>query len=157
MLFQGRTYWLQRWVALLLTGVMAGLGGMLLAMLLHEIQHLAYGYSQNQLISPQTFLEGVTDASAQRRFIVLVAAGIVAGGGWWLLARYGQKRISISTAVNNPDKPMPPLTTLVHILLQIITVAMGSPLGREVAPREAGRSLPAVLRGHCVLPPPTFN
>lgn len=138
MLFQGRTYWLQRWVALLLTGVMAGLGGMLLAMLLHEIQHLAYGYSQNQLISPQTFLEGVTDASAQRRFIVLVAAGIVAGGGWWLLARYGQKRISISTAVNNPDKPMPPLTTLVHILLQIITVAMGSPLGREVAPREAG-------------------
>jgi hypothetical protein len=78
-LFQGRAYWLQRWVALLLTGVMAGLSGMLLAMLLHEIQHLAYGYSQNVLISPQTFLEGVSDASAQRRFIVLVAAGIVAG------------------------------------------------------------------------------
>jgi H+/Cl- antiporter ClcA len=68
-----------------------------------------------------------------------------------------QKRVSISTAVSNPDKPMPPLTTLVHILLQIITVAMGSPLGREVAPREAGRSLPAALRGHCVLPPPIFN
>lgn len=137
-LFLGRSYSLQRWAALLLTGIMAGLGGMLLAMLLHEIQHLAYGYSQNLLISPQTFLEGVTDASARRRFIVLVAAGLVAGGGWWLLARYGKKRVSISAAVSNADKPMPPLTTLVHILLQIITVAMGSPLGREVAPREAG-------------------
>ncbi|MGK9172515.1 chloride channel protein [Yokenella regensburgei] len=137
-LLQGRTYGLQRWAALLLTGMLAGLGGMLLAMLLHEIQHLAYGYSQNQLISPQTFLEGVTDASAQRRFLVLVAAGVVAGCGWWLLARYGQKRVSIGAAVADAGKPMPPLTTLVHILLQIITVAMGSPLGREVAPREAG-------------------
>ena len=137
-LFQGRTYGLQRWAALLLTGILAGLGGMLLAMLLHEIQHLTYGYSQNLLISPQTFLEGVTDASAQRRFLVLVAAGVVAGCGWWLLARYGKKRVSISAAVADASKPMPPLTTLAHILLQIITVAMGSPLGREVAPREAG-------------------
>jgi len=137
-LFQGRTYGLQRWMALLLTGILAGLGGMLLAMLLHEIQHLAYGYSQNLLISPQTFLEGVSDATAQRRVIVLMAAGVIAGCGWWLLARYGKKRVSISAAVADATKPMPPLTTLAHILLQIITVAMGSPLGREVAPREAG-------------------
>ncbi|WP_437891078.1 chloride channel protein [Phytobacter sp. V91] len=136
--FQGVIYGLQRWAALLLTGILAGLGGMLLAMLLHEIQHLTWGYSQNLLISPQTFLQGVTDASAQRRFLVLVAAGMVAGCGWWLLARYGKKRVSISAAVNDASKPMPALTTLVHILLQIVTVAMGSPLGREVAPREAG-------------------
>lgn len=125
-------------MALLLTGILAGLGGMLLAMLLHEIQHLAYGYSQNLLISPQTFLEGVSDATAQRRVIVLMAAGVIAGCGWWLLARYGKKRVSISAAVADATKPMPPLITLAHILLQIITVAMGSPLGREVAPREAG-------------------
>lgn len=135
---QGATYGLHRWAALLLTGILAGLGGMLLAMLLHEIQHLTWGYSQHLLISPQTFLEGVTDASARRRFIVLVAAGVVAGGGWWLLAHFGKKRVSISAAVANVDNPMPTLTTLAHIVLQIITVAMGSPLGREVAPREAG-------------------
>lgn len=125
-------------MALLLTGILAGLGGMLLAMLLHEIQHLAYGYSQNLLISPQTFLEGVSDATAQRRVIVLMAAGVIAGCGWCLLAHYGKKRVSISAAVADASKPMHPLTTLAHILLQIITVAMGSPLGREVAPREAG-------------------
>ncbi len=78
-----RTDWLQRWAALLLTGILAGLGGMLLAMLLHEVQHLVYGYSQTILISPQSFLEGVTDASAQRRFLALTSAGLVgvsAGG-----------------------------------------------------------------------------
>ena len=133
-----RTYWLQRWAALLLTGILAGLGGMLLALLLHEVQHLVYGYSRGAVLSPQTFLEGVTDASGQRRFLALVAAGAVAGCGWWLLGRFGKKRVSISAAVKNPDKPMPAVTTLIHALLQIITVGMGSPLGREVAPREVG-------------------
>ena len=133
-----RTNWLRRWTALLLTGVLAGLGGILPALLLHELQHLVYGYSQSTVLSPQTFLEGVTDASAQRRFLAIVAAGIVAGCGWWLLGRYGKKRVSISTAVKNPDTPMPGITTMIHALLQIITVAMGSPLGREVAPREVG-------------------
>lgn len=33
---------------------------------------------------------------------------------------------------------MPAGTTIVHALLQIVTVALGSPLGREVAPREMG-------------------
>ncbi|ELQ6169982.1 chloride channel protein [Cronobacter dublinensis] len=130
-----------RWAALLLTGLLAGLAGMLLAMLLHEIQHLAYGYSQHQLLGARSFLEGVSDAGAARRFLVLIAAGLVAGGGWWLLGRYGKKRVSISAAVARPDNPMLPKTTLVHILLQIVTVAMGSPLGREVAPREAGALL----------------
>lgn len=133
-----RTDWLQRWAALFLTGILAGLGGMLLAMLLHEVQHLVYGYSQTILISPQSFLEGVTDASAQRRFLALTAAGLVAGIGWWSLARYAKKRISIGEAIKNPHTPMPAVTTLINALLQIITVAMGSPLGREVAPREVG-------------------
>jgi len=33
---------------------------------------------------------------------------------------------------------MPVVSTVVHALLQIVTVALGSPLGREVAPREIG-------------------
>jgi H+/Cl- antiporter ClcA len=38
---------------------------------------------------------------------------------------------------------MPFFSTIGHDLLQIITVGLGSPLGREVAPREVG----AVLAG----------
>jgi H+/Cl- antiporter ClcA len=40
---------------------------------------------------------------------------------------------------------MPPRTTVVHDLLQIVTVALGSPLGREVAPRELGAVFATLL------------
>jgi len=124
-------------LAVVVTGILSGIAGMLLALLLHEVQHLAFGYSFDKVISPISFLEGVTDAHASRRFIVLLAAGLVAAVGWGLLNRYGAKRVSISAAVGD-NRPMPVLTTSVHVILQIVTVAMGSPLGREVAPREAG-------------------
>ncbi|VTN89974.1 chloride transporter chloride channel (ClC) family [Klebsiella pneumoniae] len=70
--------------------------------------------------------------------MAIVAGGAVAGFGWWLLGRYGQRRVSIAAAVANPCAPMPAGTTTIHALLQIVTVALGSPLGREVAPREMG-------------------
>ena len=47
---------------MLLTGVGAGLGGMLLALLLHWIQHLAFGYSIEHVISSESFLDGVSGA-----------------------------------------------------------------------------------------------
>lgn len=124
--------------ATLLTGVVAGVGGMLLALLLHAIQHFAFGYSPNAIISKESFLEGVSAANASRRLYVLIFCGLIAGIGWYLLYRFGKPLISIANAVKNPYKPMPFFSTLIHALLQIITVALGSPLGREVAPREVG-------------------
>ncbi|VTN12625.1 putative voltage-gated ClC-type chloride channel ClcB [Raoultella terrigena] len=134
----GEKNYLLRLAAVVLTGVLAGLSGMVLAMILHAIQHLAFGYSLDRLIGTESFLQGVTDASWPRRFTAIVAGGAIAGFGWWLLGRYGQKRVSISAAVASPAVPMPAGTTTLHALLQIVTVALGSPLGREVAPREMG-------------------
>ncbi|WP_248732646.1 chloride channel protein [Pseudomonas sp. MWU13-2517] len=125
-------------LVVVLTGIGAGLGGMLLALLLHGIQHLAYGYSLDSLASHETFLWGVTAAAPQRRLQVLVLCGVVAGLGWWTIYRYGRPLVSIKQAVSASMPAMPPKTTLAHALLQIITVALGSPLGREVAPREVG-------------------
>ncbi|HEX3637659.1 MAG TPA: chloride channel protein [Paraburkholderia sp.] len=125
----------------LLTGIGAGLGGMLLALLLHCIQHLAYGYSVTHVISSESFLQGVTDAEPERRVFVLTICGLVAGLGWWLLYRFGRPLVSIRQAVKSDDPRMPLLSTTVHALLQIVTVALGSPLGREVAPREIGSML----------------
>lgn len=133
----GKNY-LARLAAVLLTGVLAGIAGMLLALILHAIQHLAFGYSLDRLISSETFLEGVTGSQHLRRLAAIIGGGAVAGFGWWLLARYGKKRVSITAAVASPSTPMPTGTTTIHALLQIITVALGSPLGREVAPREMG-------------------
>ncbi len=128
-------------VVTVLTGIGAGLGGMLLALLLHAIQHLAYGYGIAHVIGSESFLSGVTGAEPLRRLAVLTVCGIVAGGGWWALYRYGRPLVSIRRAVRAADPRMPFVSTTVHALLQIVTVALGSPLGREVAPREIGSLL----------------
>ncbi|MFJ1209153.1 chloride channel protein [Burkholderia pyrrocinia] len=137
----------------ILTGVGAGLGGMLLALLLHAIQHAAYGYSIAHVIGTESFLTGVTDADPLRRLAVLVFCGIVAGGGWWALYRYGRPLVSIRRAVRAADPRMPFVSTTIHALLQIVTVALGSPLGREVAPREIGSLLAGRLAHRAGLTP----
>ncbi|WP_322082433.1 chloride channel protein [Burkholderia sp. BCC1972] len=140
-------------VVTVLTGIGAGLGGMLLALLLHAIQHAAYGYSVAHVIGSESFLTGVTAADPLRRLAVLVGCGIVAGGGWWALYRYGRPLVSIRRAVRAADPRMPFVSTTVHALLQIVTVALGSPLGREVAPREIGSLLAGRLAHAAALTP----
>lgn len=53
--------------------------------------------------------------------------------------------MSIKAAVAEPERAMPVGATTAHALLQIITIALGSPLGREVAPREVGALLAGSL------------
>ena len=121
----------------LAVGVGAGVCGMLLALLLHLVQHLAYGYSLDFLVGPESFLEGVSASAPLRRLLVMLACGAVAGIGWWGVYRYGRPLVGIGKAIQSDDPRLPPGSTSAHVLLQIITVALGSPLGREVAPREA--------------------
>src|SRR6516165_6623036 len=125
-------------IVIVLTGVAAGLSATLLGLLLHYIQHVAYGYSLDAVVSPESFLQGVTAAPPIRRVAALTICGPVAGIGWWAVYRFGQPLVSIKAAVGKdvPGPRMPFLATIAHVLLQIVTVALGSPLGREVAPRE---------------------
>src|SRR5262249_50468401 len=111
---------------------------MLLGLLLHFVQHLAYGYSLDAVVSNESFLQGVTAAPPFRRVAALTLCGAVAGIGWWAVYRFGKPLVSIKAAVGKgvPRPRMPALATTAHVLLQIVTVALGSPLGREVAPRE---------------------
>lgn len=128
-------------LATLVLGVATGVAGIGLSYLLHGIQHLAYGYGAGQIISHETFLQGVSAAPPWRRFLALLACGLVAGGGWWALYRYGRPLVGIKKALASDDPRMPVLSTTLHALLQIVTVGLGSPLGREVAPREVGATL----------------
>lgn len=119
-------------------GITSGLGGMGLGLLLHITQHFAYGYSLRTIAGTETFSQGVAAASDLRRFLALCACGAVAGPGWWLLGRFGKPLVSISRALKENGPRMPFLATIAHVLLQIVTVGLGSPLGRETAPRELG-------------------
>ena len=125
------------WVTVL-TGIGAGLGGMGLALLLHAIQHIAYGYSLDRLVGGPSFFAGVSAASPARRVAILALCGLVAGFGWYVVYRYAKPLVSIKKAIKADDPRMPIVATTAHALLQIVTVALGSPLGREVAPREIG-------------------
>ncbi|WP_042508148.1 chloride channel protein [Neisseria lactamica] len=122
------------WFALAAAGVIGGLVGIVLTELMHFIQHTAYGYGADGVYT--SFREGVARASEGRRLGVLILCGMLAGGGWWLLKRFGKPQIGIKAALKQPLRGLPFLTTVFHVLLQIITVGLGSPLGREVAPRE---------------------
>jgi H+/Cl- antiporter ClcA len=139
-----RSSWPVLATVIVLTGIAAGIGGMLLALLLHFVQHLALGYGLGTINTHQSFLEGVEASSPLRRVLALSTCGIVAGLGWFAVRRFGSRLVSIRNAVTN-DSEMPWLTTAAHDLLQIVTVGLGSPLGREVAPRETGALLAGCL------------
>jgi H+/Cl- antiporter ClcA len=111
---------------------------MALALLLRFVQHIAYGYSLHAIVSSESFFEGVSASSPLRRLLVLCVCGVVASIGWSALYRFGSPLVSIAKAIKNDGPKMPFLSTIAHDLLQIVTVALGSPLGREVAPREVG-------------------
>ena len=119
-------------------GIGAGVSGMCLGLLLHAIQHWAYGYSIHRFLSTQSFLQGVTASTPERRVAVLVVCGLIGGLGWWAMYRFAKPIVGVSKALQSPDLRMPIVTTTVNALLQIVTVGLGSPLGREGAPREMG-------------------
>ena len=116
-----------------LVGIGAGVGGGLVYLGLHAIQHLAFGYSEG------TFLEGLLDAPPANRVIALVLAGVLGGVGWYFLRRWGSRSprhavVSVEAAVGG--RRMPGVVTLVNAALQVIIVGLGASIGREVAPRE---------------------
>jgi H+/Cl- antiporter ClcA len=145
-----------RWPMLVLVtvsvGFASGLGGMALGLLLRLVQHLAYGHGPHTIIGRASFLQEVTAASDLRRFLALCSCGAVAAIGWWLLYRFGSPLVSIRQAVQKGGR-MPFWATLTHAILQIVTVGLGSPLGREVAPREVGAAFATKLCARANLTP----
>ncbi|WP_234732369.1 chloride channel protein [Acidocella facilis] len=129
-----------------LVGIAGGIGGGSMALLLHAVQHVTYGYSLRDLVGPESFLTAVAAVPPWHRALALLIAGLVAGLGWWAVYNRGAKLVSIKAAASS-GKHMPYGSTTGHALLQIITVAMGSPLGREVAPREIAALLTQRLTG----------
>jgi H+/Cl- antiporter ClcA len=142
-------------IVVVLVGLGAGAGGAALGLLLRLVQHLAYGYSLDTLSGHETFFAGVSAASPLRRVVALTICGIVAAAGWGLLYRYGKPLVAISKAIAVDGPKMPLGTTVIHDVLQIVTVALGSPLGREVAPRELGAALASWFADRAALSPET--
>lgn len=135
------------WLVLVLTGVGAGLGGAALTLLLRAVQHLSFGYAE------ESFLQGVEESSSTRRVVVLALAGLVVGVGGWALTRAFPSISDVPAALWVPGRRMRLLPTALSGALQIVTVAMGSSLGREGAPKELGAAIGSRLSELTGLPP----
>jgi H+/Cl- antiporter ClcA len=135
----------------MIIGIAAGFGGVFLSLLLHGLQHLAFGYGHHLFDESETFLAGVSSASVTRRSIVLTVCGVLAGVGWWAMYRFGAPLVTIKTALRDDQARFPRMVTVVHACLQVMTVALGSPLGRETAPREIGALAAGLLTERCRL------
>ena len=124
-------------------GFAAGLGGMTELLFLHWVQHVAYGYGFDSSLPTPSFLEAVTAAPPWRRVAAMTACGLIAGVGWWALRSRGRPIVGIAQSVRPGGPELPAVETLIDASLQAVTVALGSPLGRDVAPRQVA----AVLAG----------
>ena len=120
------------WLAVLLTGIGAGISAAVLTLILQWVQHVAWPGPGG------TLLDSVEQAGPWRHIAVLVVAGLITGAGQLALVRLTSANgIEITTAIWFDAGRLPALRTLGSAILSVLTVGMGASLGREGAPRGA--------------------
>jgi len=134
------------WVAVVLTGIGAGLAGIVLMTVLYTVQGLAYGPAA---ASPTVDIDAVVAATSwQRRVIPLLVGGVIAGVGWYLLRKWtAGQRSEVDDAIWAGDgKLSVPRSTGTSLLSEIV-VGLGASLGREAAPKLMGGVFGSVVSG----------
>src|ERR1022692_3159219 len=121
------------WLAVLLTGIGAGIAAAALTRLLEMVQHIMWNGSGANL------LEAAERAGAWRHILVLLGAGVLTGAGQIVLRHLSSGNgIDTTAAIWFHAGRMPAWRTLGSALLSVIIVGMGASLGREGAPKQAG-------------------
>jgi len=137
-------YGVRFWALVVAVGVGAGLGGAALMELLRVVQHLAWSYHSG------SFLDAVDHVSPARRVLVLLGGGLVAGlGGLGLTRRPGGE---VTEAIWLRAARLPFWASIQRAVLSIVTVGLGSSLGREAAPQQTGAAVASALSGWARLP-----
>jgi CIC family chloride channel protein len=124
------------WLAVLLTGAGTGVAAAALTRLLELVQRTMWGGTGTNL------LEAATAASAQRHVVVMLCAGLATGVGQIFLKHLtGANGIDTTEAIWFYAGRMPAVRTVGSALLSIVLVGMGTSLGREGSPKQAGAVL----------------
>jgi len=127
---------------IVLTGIAAGLGAMLMMGVLRAVQHLAFDYHSGE------YSTAVARHSDVRLVVVLAIGGVVTGVGLWAIRRLAGGTGGEPTEVVWSHSGRLALGwTLITGILSEVTVALGGSIGREAAPQRAGAAAGAFL-GH---------
>ena len=122
------------WLAVVLTGLAAGLGAAVLTLLFKATQDLAWGVAD-----PDALVNAAREAGPLRHVAVLFAAGLVTVLGQWLMTRLTSgNSIEITASIWFHAGRVAALRTLGSAVLSIVIVGMGASLGREGGPKQAG-------------------
>ncbi len=121
------------WLASLCTGLATGLATAALTGLLALVQHAAWPGAGLDL------LQAASQTSAWHRGLMLLGAGVLTGVAQMLLTRLASGNgIDINTAIWFFAGRLPALRTAATAVLSIVIVGLGTALGREGAPKQAG-------------------
>jgi H+/Cl- antiporter ClcA len=121
------------WLAVALTGAGTGLAAAALTGLLEFVQHVMWGGAGLNL------LQAAFQATPWRHIAILLGAGLLTGAGQFLLTRLSSANgIDITAAIWFHAGRLPLLRTAVSAVLSVVIVGMGTALGREGAPKQAG-------------------
>ncbi|HEL1062662.1 TPA: chloride channel protein [Streptococcus equi subsp. zooepidemicus] len=123
---------------LVVAGVIAGVVAYVLTQAIHFIQAISFGYQSG------SFSTMIATVAPERRFLSLLLAGAIAGLGWQLLAKKAKPIQPIQQTLSQ-QKDFSPWSQFYHGWLQLITVSMGAPVGREGASREVAVALTAAF------------
>jgi chloride channel protein, CIC family len=122
------------WIAVVLTGLCAGIGAALLTLLFDAVQEIAWGAA-----SPAALFEAARRASPEVHVGLLLGAGLAVSLGQLALTRLTTgNSIDVTSAIWFQAGRLPVWRTLGSAVLSIVIVAMGAPLGREGAPKQFG-------------------
>src|SRR3984957_12368789 len=135
------------WAIVGLLGVVTGVLASALVELLRLVEHIAYGYRRGP------FLDGVQAAVGWRHFAALMAAAVVVIAGGLVLGRpRGSEATEVSGSLWLSEGRLPLLSSLARGVVAIVTVGLGSSMGRESAPQLAGAAVGSGRAGVGALP-----
>ncbi|HLH65347.1 MAG TPA: chloride channel protein [Solirubrobacteraceae bacterium] len=141
------SYTLRFWSIVVAIGVIAGLGAIALMKLLHFVEHVAYGYRSG------SFLHGAAAAASWRHVLALGIAALLVALGAFLLQRLppsGAAEVSDALWVHGARMPL--IESFARAVLSIVTVGLGSSLGREGAPQVVGAASASRLADWAQIP-----
>lgn len=127
------------WLAVVVTGVAAGLFGDLLMWILAQFERLAYDFRGGNLA------HAVSAASSRRRFDWLMVASVLGALSWYLIRRFLKKENSdVEEAVWNGDGHLSFRRSAATSVVSEMVIGLGASIGREAAPKLMGSASASV-------------